>query len=318
MSATSFTPAPPAARPAPAPTPAAPTARRAAVIVAPEPPPAPGFRPPVWQAVALVGLLAWAYLPMLRVFFDKWVNDPQYSHGFLVPFFSAYLVWTAWKGNPLTPRPWPVVGCGVIAVTLGLRAAAGSLLFHQLDAAALLVGLAGVALAAGGPPLLRRVGPAVAFLIFMVPLPYELERNVGQPLKTAATVSSTFLLQTLGQPAVRDGNLILIDEVRLGVVDACSGLKMLVTFAAFSAGAVLLMQRSTFEKLMIVLGVVPVAVVANVLRITATGLVYVGTTNKETLDFSHDLFGWLMMPVGVVLLGAEVWCLKKLVVDPEQ
>ena len=98
----------------------------------------------------------------------------------------------------------------------------------------------------------------------MIPLPYELERNVGQPLKTAATVCSTFLLQTLGQPAIRDGNLILIDEVRLGVVDACSGLKMMVTFAAFSVGAVLLMQRTRFEKLMVLLGIVPIAIATNV------------------------------------------------------
>ena len=144
----------------------------------------------------------------------------------------------------------------------------------------------------------------------MVPLPYELERNVGQPLKAAATVCSTFLLQTLGQPAIRDGNLILIDEVRLGVVDACSGLKMMVTFAAFSAGAVLLMQRTRFEKLMVLLGIVPIAIVTNVMRITATGLGYLWFTDKETLEFLHDLHGWMMMPVGLVLarnrsLGAE-------------
>src|SRR5205814_5698743 len=126
----------------------------------------------------------------------------------------------------------------------------------------------------------RRTGPAIAFLTFMVPLPYELERNVGQPLKSAATECSTFMLQTLGQPAVRDGNLILIDEVRLGVVDACSGLKMLVTFAAFSAGAVLLVRRTRFEKLMVLLGIVPVAIVANVLRIVGTGLCYVAFTDK--------------------------------------
>ena len=148
----------------------------------------------------------------------------------------------------------------LLGVVAALRVAAGTLLFHQLDALSFLLGLAAASLAAGGVPLLRRAGPAILFLVFMIPLPYELERNVGQPLKTAATVCSTFLLQTLGQPAIRDGNLILIDEVRLGVVDACSGLKMLMTFAAFSVGAVLLMRRTRFEKLMVVLGIVPIAV----------------------------------------------------------
>ncbi len=303
------------APPAPPPTTAAPLSTPVTVVTAPTP--TPGFRPPLWQVAALVGLLVWAYLPMLRVFFDKWINDPQYSHGLLVPFFSAYLVWKAWQAGPLVPKPLPWLGCGLLAVTLVMRAFAGTLLFQQLDAASLLVALVAVTLAAGGVPLLKRVGGGLLFLAFMVPLPYELERNVGQPLKTAATVSSTFLLQTLGQPAVRDGNLILIDEVRLGVVDACSGLKMMVTFAAFSVGAVLLMQRSRFEKLMVLLGIIPIAVVTNVLRITATGLAYLVFSNKETLDFLHDFYGWLMMPVGLALLALELWVLKKLVVTEQ-
>lgn len=282
-------------------------------------PPAPilaASRPPVWPLLALTGLLAWAYYPMLAVFADKWINDPQYSHGLLVPIFSGYLVRRAWKAGPIAWNPMPIVGCSLLVLVLGMRLVAGSLLFHQLDAASLLVALAAISLAAGGWSVLKRTGPAIAFLVFMVPLPYELERNVGQPLKAAATVCSTFVLQTLGQPAIRDGNLILIDEVRLGVVDACSGLKMMVTFAAFSAGAVLLMQRTRFEKLMVLLGIVPIAIASNVMRITATGLGYICLTDKGTLDFLHDFNGWMMMPVGLALLGLEVWVLKKLVLDP--
>ncbi len=286
--------------------------------------PAPPYSPPsalapsraaVWQVAALAAVLGWAYLPMLRVFADKWLNDPQYSHGLLVPFFSAFLMWRAWQNESLVLKPMPVLGCGLLIAILGLRAAAGALLFHQLDAASLLLALVAVSLAVGGLPLLKRTGPAIAFLVFMVPLPYELERNVGGPLKTAATISSTFLLQTLGLPAIRDGNLILIDEVRLGVVDACSGLKMMVTFAAFSVGAVLMMQRSRFEKLMVLLGIVPIAVLTNVLRITATGVSFSGVSDKGMQDFLHDMHGWLMMPVGLVLLALELWMLKKLVLD---
>jgi len=275
-------------------------------------------RTAVWQIAALVGVLGWAYLPMLRVFADKWINDPQYSHGLLVPFFSAYLIWRGWQGGALALRPLPVVGCGLLVAILGLRAAAGAMLFHQLDAASLLLALGAIALAVGGLPLLKRVGPAIAFLIFMVPLPYELERNVGGPLKTAATVSSTYLLQTLGLPAIRDGNLILIDEVRLGVVDACSGLKMMVTFAAFSVGAVLFMQRSRFEKLMVLLGIVPIAILSNVLRITATGVSFAATSDEHVREFLHNWYGYAMMVVGLALLALEVWVLKRLVVDDRE
>jgi exosortase len=273
-------------------------------------------RPPaVWQLVAVGGALVYAYLPTLRVFADKWINDPQYSHGLLVPFFSAYLIWRAWKAEPRAPKPLPVLGCALLVALFAARAAAGALLFYQLDAAALLLSLVAVALAYGGLPLVKLALPAILFLGFMVPLPYELERNVGAELKIVATASSTFLLQTFGLPAIRDGNLILIDEVRLGVVDACSGLKMLVTFAAFSVAAALLMQRSRFEKLMVLLGIVPIAVLANVVRVTATGVVYSSTAHEGTRQFLHDGLGYAMMVIGMALLALELWVLKKLVLE---
>lgn len=270
----------------------------------------------ILPAVAAVGF-AYAFLPTVEWMADKWTGDPQYSHGFLVPLFSGYLLWRAHKAGRLTlGSPAPLLGCVVLALALGLRGLAGGLMFHQLDCAALLLSLAGLALAFGGGKLLRVAAPALSFLVFMIPLPYEVERNVGGPLKEVATFCSTYLLQTLGLPAVAEGHVILIDEVRLGVVDACSGLKMLMTFAAFAAGAVLTLDRTRFEKLLIVFGVVPIAVFTNVLRITATGVAHTLTHDKDTMNFLHDLHGWLMMPLGLALLAVQLWCLTRLVVRP--
>lgn len=279
--------------------------------------PAPIDTPRLVIVAALAALVGWAFLPTLDFMYDKWVSDPQYSHGFLVPVFSAYLLWRVWKpGERWVSTPRPVVA-GVLLAGIALsRGLAGGLLFHQLDAVALLLTLVAVVLAVGGFRLARVAGPAILFLIFMIPLPYELERNVGGPLKLAATEASTFLLQTLGYPAIAEGNVILIDEVRLGVVDACSGLKMLVTFAAFGVGAVLTLDRTRFEKFLIVLGIVPIAVLTNVLRITATGVAHTMTHDKDTLSFLHDLHGWLMMPAGLALLGVQLWCLGRLVIPP--
>ena len=261
--------------------------------------------------------VGYAFLPTFGWMADKWSADPQYSHGFLVPVFSGYLLWRAHTAGRLTAGPpAPILGGLALIVALGLRGLAGGLMFHQLDAAALLLSLAGLALAAGGRRLARATGPALLFLVFMVPLPYEVERNVGGPLKELATYCSTYLLQTFGLPAVAEGHVILIDDVRLGVVDACSGLKMLMTFSAFAAGAVLTLDRTRFEKLMIVLGVVPIAVVTNVLRITATGVAHTMTHDKDTMAFLHDLHGWLMMPFGLALLAMQLWCLTRLVVRP--
>jgi exosortase len=272
---------------------------------------------PVLTLAALAGLLGWAYFPTLEFLIGKWAGDPQYSHGFLVPVFSAFLLYrNGDAAGPWVSRPLPVAGGAVLALAFAMRAAGGGLLFHQLDAASLLVALAGIALAFGGARLARRVGPAILFLVFAFPLPFELERDVGGPLKTVATYASTFLLQTCGLPAIAEGNVILIDEVRLGVVDACSGLKMLMTFAAFSVGAVLLARRTVFEKLMVLLGIVPIALLTNVLRITATGISLTVSPDKATAAFLHDLHGWLMMPAGLALLALELWVLGRLVVRP--
>ena len=274
-------------------------------------------RPVLWPLVVGTALVAWAFLPTFEFMYDKWVDDPQYSHGFLVPLFSAYLLWRSWQAGTLTAgQPLAIVGVVLLAVGVAMRWLAGGLMFHQLDAMALLLSVLALTIISGGWRLARSATPAVGFLIFMVPLPYELERNVGGPLKIVATQASTYLLQTIGLPAIAEGNLILIDEVRLGVVDACSGLKMLMTFAAFAVGAVLTLDRTRFEKLLILLGIVPIAVMTNVLRITATGIAHTLTTNKDTLHFLHDLHGWLMMPAGLGLLALQLWILSRLVLRP--
>ncbi len=275
----------------------------------------PARSQPKWLPVAAAAGLIWAFWPTFDFMVEKWISDPQYSHGFLVPFFSAFLLYRKWTpGTVWLSRPWPIVGGIVLAAMIAVRALAGGLLFHQLDTLALFGSIAALGLAFGGTRLLKLAAPAILFLIFMVPLPYELEKNVGGPLKIAATWASTFLLQTLGYPAVAEGNIILIDEVRLGVVDACSGLKMLMTFSAFAFGAVLLLDRTPFEKLLIVLGIVPIAVITNVLRIVATGVFYTMTPDKEARDLAHEIFGWLMMPLGLALLTFQLGCLSRLVI----
>ena len=270
--------------------------------------------------IASCGFLGWAFWPTLEFLASKWSNDPQYSHGFLVPFFSAYLLWRAVRLSPDSVLSAPRSFLALLLLTLaaGMRAFAGGLLFHQLDAAALLVSLGAIALLVGGSRTFRMAAPAIGFLVFAIPLPYELERNVGGPLRIVATQSSTYLLQTLGEPAVAEGNTILIDDHTLEVADACSGLKMLVTFSAFAVGAVLTMQRTWFERGMILLGIVPIAVLTNVLRITATGLSYAHFgESKQTMTFLHDLYGWFMMPAGLGLLFFQLWCLNRLVVRDE-
>src|SRR5581483_8840929 len=117
-----------------------------------------------------------------------------------------------------------------------------------LDGYSLLVVLAGLTWLVGGGSMLRWAWPAVAFLAFMVPVPFQLEMALAQPLRRLATLVSTYLLQTLGYPAIADGNIILIDEVKLGVADACSGLGMLVTFAALATAMAMVIPAPLLDR----------------------------------------------------------------------
>jgi exosortase len=278
------------------------------------------FRP-TWKALLIAGLLGWAYFPSMRELFQKWLSEPQYSHGVLVPLFSLFLLYRnreKWTGET---DSWPWLGYSLMLIALGMRAVAALLFFLPLDALSLVLCLTGLVMVTGGKPLLRWTWQSLVFLLFMIPLPYQIERMMGSELQHIATICSTFVLQCLGQPAVAEGNKILIREVQLGVVEACSGLRMLMTFAAFAVGAVFLMERHWLVKALVLASAVPIALVTNILRITATGLAYVwlsGSAKTRVVDFIHDFNGWMMMPIGLGFLVLELWLYKHLILEPKK
>lgn len=266
-------------------------------------------------AAGLTALLGWLYLPVFAELADKWLHDPGYSHGILVPFFSLYLAWRRKAGRPLASAGGAGLGYALIALAVGVRLTGGVFASDWADAVSLLPALAGVTVLLGGMAALRWLGPTILFLVFMIPLPYRLEIALGYPLQRIATLGSTFLLQTLGLPALSEGNTILINDLRLGVVEACSGLRMLVTFFAFSTAVATLSDRRLADKLLIVLSAIPIALAVNIVRITATGVAYVYIDGKLAHHLFHDLAGWFMMPLCLACLGVELWWLRRLFVD---
>lgn len=269
-----------------------------------------------WKTAALSILLVWAYFPTLGGLYHKWMNDPQYSHGILVPFFCGFLLWWRWPSEGVEPKPLPLVGFALLGAAVLFRVVAAGFFFTFLDAVSLLISITGMVLVCGGWPAMRWAWPALLFLVFMVPLPYRLEVAMGSELQKIATVGSTFMLQVLGQPAVDEGNTILINELKLGVAEACSGLRMLVTFVGFCAAAVILMERHWIVRLLVMASCVPIALATNILRITITALAHVYLGEGSTVvRLLHDMYGYLMMPVGLLFLLAELWVLKYLLIE---
>lgn len=259
----------------------------------------------------------WSYWPTLHELVERWTYDAQYSHGYLVPAFSLYLLWRQRRRLAAIPFQPHWSGAGLVLAGLTLRLVGSYFFYPWLDAFSLLPVLAGVAVLLGGWPALRLTWPAVAFLGFMLPLPHSLQNALAHPLQRVATATSAYLLETLGLPAVTKGNIILLRETKVGVVEACNGLSMLVTFLALST-AVALVRRGLVDRAVLLLSAVPIALAANVLRITGTAVLQEKVGGVAAQTFFHDVAGWLMMPLGLALLGLELVILKNLIVEERQ
>ena len=259
--------------------------------------------------------LIWAWWTTLTDMAGRWAHDPQYSHGYLVPLFAVILLGLR---RELMPKTWSPSwwGAPLLFTGIGLRLLGNYYFSQWLDAISLLPTLAGLWLMLGGRQTLRWAWPAIAFLVFMVPLPYRLSGELAGPLQRLATLVSTFFLQTLGVPAIAEGNVILLSEVEIGVVEACSGLRMLVIFFALSTAVALLLKRPMWERLLVVFSAIPIALASNILRITSTGLLHELVSSEVANIVFHDLAGWLMMPLALGMLGVELKLLSHLFIEP--
>jgi exosortase len=265
--------------------------------------------------LAVAAAVIYAFWPTLSTLCGKWLNDPQYSHGILVPPFAAFLLWLRRDQFP-GARPALILGLILLTVGAAARILGGAMYFEWLSAASLLPFVAGLVLTFGGWAVLRWALPAISFLIFMIPMPYSIEIALGFPLQTVATAASTFVLQCLGLPAIAEGHTILIRDFKLGIVEACSGLRMLVTFITFSTAVCLVVKKPLSDKLLILASAIPIALIVNVIRITATGVIFLNSTSHAASVFFHDLAGWFMMPLALGFLCLELWVLRRLFIEP--
>lgn len=272
-------------------------------------------RPP-GLAEALAGgvvavALGWAYWPTWMTLLEKWESDPQYSHGYLVPVFALYLLWR--RRTASTFGAWHSSWWGIPILVGGLALGLAGTYFYVdwFCAFSFLVVLAGLCVLAGGWPAMTWAWPGIAFLIFMIPLPFTVEVALIHPLRRIATLASTYVLQTMGFAAHARGNVIhLPGAPPIGVAEACSGLSMLLIFFALCTAVLILVRRPPLEKAIIFLSAVPIALLSNVVRIVVTAILY-KTTDRETADrFFHDLAGLFMMPVGLAFLLLELWLLS--------
>jgi exosortase len=244
----------------------------------------------------------------------RWSREPDYTYGFLVPFCSGWLLWQRRGlirciGGPVRGR-WLGVALLILSALLRLFAIYAD--FVLLEAVALIVCVAGVPVLIGGFSALRWAWPAIVFLFFMIPLPGVVAGRLSGPLQRIATVSSTYVLETLGVAAIASGNVIWLTQGTIGVVEACNGLRMLMMFGAVTTAVAFFIKPEKWEAICLLVSAPGIAIAANIFRITATGVALELVGPQLSDKIFHDLAGWIMMPLAMLMLGLEVLLLSKL------
>ena len=270
---------------------------------------------PVVGWAVLLGAVVWSHVETLAGLAGQWWQNPDYLHCFLVPVVAGYLLWHRRDLLSAGPRLGNSWGLLLLAVAVAMRWAAEYFYYGTLDRLALLPLAAGLAVLWAGLGGLRWAWPSVLFLVFMIPVPGTLAGIASQPLQRVGTLVSTYLIQVLGIPAVSQGNVSMLRDSSIGVVEACSGLKMMMLFAAICVAAIFLMRLRGIDKVAILLSAVPIAVVANVFRITLTAVLHEMVSHELADRVFHDLAGFLMMPLAMALVFLETWLLEHLFLD---
>lgn len=253
-----------------------------------------------------LGAFTWAFWPTICALVHRWSLDPQYTHGYVVPLFAALVLWARrdWFPEDGLGPSW--MGVPLLLLGGACRLAGSMYSFEWLEGGAVLLVLGGCCLVTMGYRVLRWALPAFVLLVFVLPWPWQLDQMLTQPLRRVATVCSTFALQVLGVPALARGNIIVINDLEVGVVEACSGLGMLMTFFALSTAVAFAVRRPRFDKAVLFLSAVPIGILMNVARITVTVFLFQYASAEVAKVAFHDVAGWVMMPAALLVLWLEL------------
>jgi len=249
-----------------------------------------------------VCLLFAVYFPILRSMADQWWDDPNYSHGFLVPVIAGFLVYLRRDQlRTATVAPW---NPGLIVILLALgQLAFGKLAFEYFTMRSSLVPLlAGMVLYFFGLQVFRLLLLPLGYLLLMVPLPYIVYDAAAFPLKLFVTKVSVWVLKLVGIAVVREGNIIMFPNVTLEVADACSGMRSLVSFLALGIAYAVLTTTSAARRLLIVVAALAIAIFNNILRVVITGILAQFWGADVAKGFFHEFAGLAIFLLGMAML----------------
>ncbi len=254
------------------------------------------------------------YSSTIAKLIGDWSKDPNYSHGFLIPFISGYIVWS--RREELSSMPIKPSNCGLIVIGFGMLlhivGNVGAELFTmRFSMIATLLGLSMYLL---GTTISRKLLFPVLFMVFMIPVPSIVWNELAFPLQVFAARLSAAVVQSIGIPVLREGNVLHLASTSLEVVDACSGLRSLTSLLALSGAFAYMSPLRTGSKCLLFLSAIPVAVAVNIVRLSVTAVMAHHIGKSATEGLVHDLSGLSVF----VLAFPMLYCVYKLLLRIEK
>lgn len=275
------------------------------------------------KIVVIGGLLWYLFHNEIEFLFRKWCADKSWSHGFLIPFFSLFLV-NQHKSEILNLKPRPnylglfFLICGIVFYPLNVV----HFRYAYLGPITMIALVGAVILFLGGWRLVKYTWLPVAFLVFAVPVPRRYYVALTMPMRMLAAKVATVLLNLVGQmDATVSG--VVIDvvykgqrmEPALNIAEACSGMRLLMAFLALGVVMAYLHYRPLWQRIVLLATTIPIAIICNVVRVTITGFIYILIHPKYASGFYHDMLGLVMLPLAFGLYGLIAWFMSSLFID---
>jgi exosortase len=255
-----------------------------------------------WTGIAWFGVLLVAcYAPVLKALVRQWNNDPDMGHGFFVPLIAGFIIWQRREElAAIQPEPnwWGLVvvawgGLQLMLATLGAELFTARMSF--------VVTLIGVVWTLGGTVMLKKLAFPLFLLFFMLPIPAVIYSAATFKLQILASQLADGALTVLSIPVLREGNVLELPNQRLSVVDACSGIRSLLSLTFLSLVYGYFFERKTWVRVVLFFSTIPIAIIANASRVTMTGII---TQVKPELaeGFFHEAEGWVIFMVALGIL----------------
>ena len=264
--------------------------------------------PLILLSILLIGI----YFQVIIELVVQWWDDPNYSHGFLIPLVSGFFVWKARKKLGTLPTQNSNWGLLVLVAGLGLYVVGTAAMEYFSVRFSMVVVVIGLVLYFGGKKFLKTLWFPLVFLAFMIPIPYVIYYSVTFPMQLFSSKLACGFLQLSGLSVMRQGNVIHLPNYSLEVIEACSGLRSLMTLSALGAAMAYMTQKSLVGGVIVFLSSIPIAIGANVFRLVITALGAFLISPKFAEGFLHEASGLVVFLSGLFCLSLVAVAVRQL------